>query len=420
MERRLVGMTMVLAPLALAVAAMAAGYSAIAPSWWEAAVRLAVLGGITPMIYAVNVRIVPLYSRRQWPSLRLVLAQVAAGVAGAWLAFLGTGLRSTAWTGIGEILALAGGVLFLANVRLLFRQPAAPRPMPSATPSGTPSAMQADQAGVDKTATMFTRIAGVFLQLGLILGVALVWWHPASGRWDLVWAHTMLIGFFLSMASGVCYHTLSRWSKRPWPFPKLVRWHYRLVVVGLPLMLLALATDTSWLFLIAGSVQALALALLIVNCVPLVIRLERPVRAGILAAGSFLVVGVTLGVIFAIDPAMGARLRQVHALANLFGWGGLLVSGFGYAFVPQFAGAGLRWPRLAPVQLGVLAIGIAAGILAFAWRALGDGPDEAVMAAQAIVGVGLALFAVQVAATFLGPRPTAAVVRPMMRTAPSR
>ncbi|CAN0484623.1 unnamed protein product, partial [Phaeothamnion confervicola] len=202
---------------------------------WEAAVHLAVLGGIALMIYAVNIRIVPVYSRRQWHSMRLVLAQVVAGGAGAWLAFLGIGLRSTALSGTGEVLALAGGLLFLVNVRLLFRQPAAFR--------HTPPAIQTDQAGVDKTATAFTRIAGVFLQVGLILGVVLVWWRPTSGRWDLVWAHTMLLGFFLSMASGVCYHTLSRWARRPWPFPGLVRWHLRLVVVGLPLMLVALATD---------------------------------------------------------------------------------------------------------------------------------------------------------------------------------
>jgi hypothetical protein len=121
-----------------------------------------------------------------------------------------------------------------------------------------------------------------------------------------------------------------------------------------------------------------------------------------IAAACFLVAGVTLGVIFAIDPAVGARLRQAHAVANLFGWAGLLISGFGYALVPGFAMAGLRWPRLAKAQLGILAAGVVAGVAATTWRALGDGPDDAVIGAQALVAFGLMLFAVQVAAMFLG------------------
>ena len=413
MERRLISVTMVMAPLALAVAAIAAGYSAVEPGWWAAAVRLAVLGGIALMIYAVNIRIVPVFALRRWRSERLLLAQVVAGGVGAWLTFLGTGLRVTALTGFGQALALAGGLLFMANLMMLFRQqPAFHHVPPAAYPH---------QAAIDKLATKFTRLSGSFLVLGLGLGVALTWWHPASGRWDLVWAHMMLVGFFLSMASGVCYHVLGRWTNRPWRSLATIQWHYRIVVLGLPFMLLALATDTSWLFLIAGPLQALALALLLINCVPLVMHLERPVRLGILAAGAFLIFGVTLGVMFAIDPALGARLRQVHAAANLFGWGGLLISGFGYYFVPHFAGARIRWPRLALAQLGELAMGIAAGIAALLWHALGDGPDGAVVAAQGIVGVGLILFAIQTAGIFFGPRQEQVVlIRPTLRTMPFR
>ena len=27
--------------------------------------------------------------------------------------------------------------------------------------------------------------------------MALVWWRPERGRWDLVWAHMLLVGFFI-------------------------------------------------------------------------------------------------------------------------------------------------------------------------------------------------------------------------------
>ena len=85
MERKLVGATMVLAPVALAVSALAAGWSVREPAWWQAAVHLAVLGGIALMFYGVNIRIVPVFARRTWRSPRLLVAQVVAGGAGAWL-----------------------------------------------------------------------------------------------------------------------------------------------------------------------------------------------------------------------------------------------------------------------------------------------------------------------------------------------
>jgi cbb3-type cytochrome oxidase subunit 1 len=186
-----------------------------------------------------------------------------------------------------------------------------------------------------------------------------------------------------------------------------------LVVLSLPLMLLALAIDAETLFLIAGPVQAAAIAVFLVNIVPLAWHLHGPVRAGILIAVAFLVFGVGLGVAFAIDASLGPRLRQAHATANVFGFAGLLISGFGYSFVPHFAGRRLKWPRLAPLQLGMLLAGVVAGIIATVWRGIGDGPDEAVMLAQVVVGLGLVLFAVQAAGTFAGRPPEQIVlIRP--------
>ncbi|HWV23723.1 MAG TPA: hypothetical protein VNZ58_06015, partial [Thermomicrobiales bacterium] len=66
MERVLTGILMVLAPMALAVSALAIGYSVDHPTWWNAAVHLAILGGITMMIYAVNFRFIPVFARRSW------------------------------------------------------------------------------------------------------------------------------------------------------------------------------------------------------------------------------------------------------------------------------------------------------------------------------------------------------------------
>lgn len=395
MYRKLVGTTMCLAPLALAVAAFAVGYSATHPVWWSAAVQLAVLGGITMMIYAVNIRIVPVFARRDWKSPRLLLAQIGTGLGGAWMVFLGTGMRLDWLERVGQLAALAGGVLFMLNVAQLFHQKVQ---MPPQT------YRYALQASVDKAAIGFTRLSATLLLVGMVIGVMLSWWRPGFGRWDLVWAHTMLVGWFMTMAAGVCYHMLSRWTGAPWRSIAMIRLHYRIVAMGLPLMLLALAADWRWLFFIAGPLQAAAIVLFLINIVPLVAKLVGPVRIGILMAIVFLMIGVSLGVMFAIDASTGPRLRHVHVMANLFGWAGLLISGFGYRFVPNFAGQGLRWPWLASLQLTVMVLGVIAGMYALWSRMYDGGSTDAVALASSIVGVGLLLFVIQAAGTFLGGR----------------
>jgi len=393
---------MVGAAIALAAAALAAGVSPWEPTWWTAAVQLAILGGITPMIYAVNIRLVPMFARRQWVEPRMLVAQVTTGAAGAWLAFMGTGLREVALQRAGHLLAFGGGLLFMVNIVRLFRQRAA-------IPAAVADRNEIQQA-VDRIATRFTRFSGTMLVLGLAIGVVLTWWRPAQGRWELVWAHTLLVGFFLTMAAGVCYHVLPRWTGTTWPSVARIALHLRLVAVSLPVMLVALATDSDWLFLIGGPLQAVAITLFLVNVLPLVWRLQGPLRVGIVAAGLFLIAGVGLGVAFAIDPALGARLRQTHATTNLFGWGGLLISAFGRRFLPGFAGRELRWPWLSRVQVATLLVGAVGGAGAMAWRALGDGPDAAVLAAQAIMAAGMLLFAAQVGGTFAGSPPPEPVV----------
>ena len=72
-------------------------------------------------------------------------------------------------------------------------------------------------------------------------------------------------------------------------------------------------------------------------------------------------------------------------------------------------------------QVGVLLLGVAGGVLATIWRALGDGPDAAVMAAQGVVAAGMLLFAAQVAGTFAGRPPApVVVVRPAVNRAATR
>lgn len=399
MQRVLIASCLVLAPLALAVAMIATGLSATYPAWWSAAVRLAVLGGVTVMIYGINIHSVPEHSGRMWRSLPLVGVQVAAGVVGGWLAFLGRGMAEQDIERAGHLLATVGGILFMTNLALLFRQPGPPRP------PKVPVAQRTVQQRVDRLAIPFTIISGLVVVAGAALGLLLTFWRPGIGRWDLVWAHTMLLGFFFAMASGTSYHMLSRWTGRPWRSIRLVQVHLYAYLASFPLMLLALARNIDWLFMIAGPLMAVAMLAWAANVVPMALALNGPVRAGILLALLFLTVGVTFGVIFALDPAAGPRLRGTHVVANLYGFAGLLISGFGYAYLPRLSGApSLRWPGLAPVQLVVLGTGVAVGMIAMGLRMYGEAGTAPVLAGNVIAGAGMALFALQAAGTFLHGR----------------
>lgn len=407
MQRLLIAVCLTIAPVALAVALAAAGYSAEHPAWWTASVQLAVLGGVAIMIYGINIHSVPAHSGRNWRSLELVAAQVGSGVLGGWLVFLGRGLQETAIERSGHLLAAVGAVLFMTNLGLLFRQPGPPRP------PKVPKEQRTTIQRVDRLAIPFTITSGLVVIAGTALGLLLTYWRPGSGRWDLVWAHTMLLGFFFAMASGTSYHMLSRWTGRPWRSIRLVQAHLYAYLVSFPLMVIALARDLDGMFLIGGPLMAVAMLAWAANVVPMAWALRGPVRWGILLALVFLTIGVSFGVMFAIDPGTGPRLRGTHVAANLYGFAGLLISGFGYAYVPRLSGChGLRWPALATVQLVVMAAGVTGGMISMGMRMYGHVGTTPVFVWNVIAGIGMALFAIQVAGTFLRGHEVAS--RPIM------
>jgi hypothetical protein len=334
---------------------------------------------------------VPVFSTRKWRSETALRVQVVLAIIGAWAVFAGDLLQRDAVLRVGALLACLGGVLFMVNIVRLFRQP------PGATPA-LPLPYP-EQARVDLLATHFTRLSGLYLVVGLAIGVLLSWRTPETGRWQLVWAHAMLVGFFLSMAAGVCYHVLARWTNKRWRWIGGIRLHLLLVTMGLPLMLAALATNETPLFAVAGPIQAAALALFLVNVGPMVIGLPPLTRVALLVAGGLLLVGIGLGATFAIDPTLGARLRLTHATLNLFGWTGLLISGMGYYLAPRFLGRPLRWPRLAWLQIACLALGALGGAGALARWTTDGSMRPLVVAALCLVALSFALFGVIVAGT---------------------
>ncbi|HEU5434201.1 MAG TPA: hypothetical protein VFU81_21195 [Thermomicrobiales bacterium] len=396
MGRSLVPATMLAGLLALAVAAATLTMAAWRPAWWPAAVALAILGGLTPMIFAVTIRVVPVFSRRQWRSEAALRMQVALMIAGAWTLYAGRLRVDDRLVLAGSLLALAGGLAATANTLLLFRQPA------KATMPAPPADLT--QAAADRVARPFTRLATVDLLFGLGVGVATALWRPPVGRWDLVWTHALLIGYVLSMASGISYHVLGRWTGRRWPWIAPLRLHLWLVLLGLPVMIAALAIGSAPLFAVAGPLEAAAILLFLVNIAPMLPGLPTPARPAFMAASAIFAGGIVLGGAFALDPALVARLRLVHAELNLFGWAGLLISGAAYFLAPRFAGKPLRWPRLAQLQIGLLGGGVLLGVTGDAWRLLGAGPLWPAVAGHLLATAGFLALAIVIGGTFFGQR----------------
>lgn len=391
MGRRLTPAAIAAAMLAFATAALTAGVAVMQPQWWRAAVHLAILGGIIPMIFAVNLRILPVFSRRAWPAPAWLRVQMLCAIAGPWLLFIGIIAAQRGLEVAGNAVALVGGILFVSNLLRLFRQPATLPAPPLPYPG---------QTAVDAIGIRFMQLSTIYLLFGLATGLMMSFRELGPGRWELVWTHTMLIGFFLSMVSGVCYHALSRWTGRQWRSVTPIRAHFGVLALGLPVMLHALGAGDLRLFAIAGPLQALAIGLLLWNIAPMVPALPGLTRPAFTAAILLLATGVTLGALFALDPGLGARLRLAHAEINLFGWSGLLISGAGYYLVPRFAGQPLRWPRLAVGQLAALVGGVVLGALAVAWRTHGEAPVALPLIAQTLVAAGYLLFAAIMLGTF--------------------
>jgi hypothetical protein len=396
MGPRLVPAVILAAIAAFALAAATAAAGTAAPRWWSAGLALAVLGGIVPMIQAVTIRVVPVFTRRSWPSQAWLRAQVALLIAGAWLVFAGRLLPAPAIALAGSVTALAGGLVVMANMVWLSRQPLAAVPAP---PLPSP-----EQADADALAMRLTRWSGGYLVVGLLVGVMLEVWRPPVGRWELLWAHALLLGGFMMMATGICYHVLARWTGRPWRLPAAMRLHVDLATSSLPVMLVALALDRTPLFALGGALQAVALFLFLLAIAPMLPHLSGPTRTAFIGAAAMLAAGLALALLFALDPAAGARLRQVHAQLNLFGWGGLLVSGVGYYLFPRFAGEPLRWPRLARLQLALLAGGVALAAAGGAWRAVGGASGATVAAGMTLAAAGFAVYGAIVAGTFFNAR----------------
>ncbi|MBI4295963.1 MAG: cbb3-type cytochrome c oxidase subunit I [Chloroflexi bacterium] len=127
----------------------------------------------------------------------------------------------------------------------------------------------------------------------------------------------------------------------------------------------------------------------------------------------YLVIGVTLGVLFFIFPDLQA-LRTVHAHLNLVGFVMFLIFGVAYHILPRFRGRPLYSEKLAWWQLWLANVGLAGLLFFMSVAALQTDTDLRVIEAVfgAILALSVYLFVYNMLRTLLPPvRPVTPPIR---------
>lgn len=126
----------------------------------------------------------------------------------------------------------------------------------------------------------------------------------------------------------------------------------------------------------------------------------RCVRAAFLA----LAAGILLGAAFALNRALGAQLRPLHAELNLWGWTTLLIYGMGYHMLPRFCGRPLRRARIADLQSWLAIGGVAAASLGWLLRQPAPLVGQALLAASGFAQLAAAVLFALLGAELLRPQ----------------
>jgi hypothetical protein len=82
-------------------------------------------------------------------------------------------------------------------------------------------------------AKRFTKMALIYLALGVVMGVVIGTLPQWGERLRFVHIHLNLLGFMTMFIAGVAYHVLPRFNSRPVPWPGGVKYHFILHNVGL-------------------------------------------------------------------------------------------------------------------------------------------------------------------------------------------
>lgn len=108
-------------------------------------------------------------------------------------------------------------------------------------------------------------------------------------------------------------------------------------------------------------------------------------KAFVKAALVWLGLGVTLGVVMAVDPATTVY-RTAHLHMNLLGFVSMMIYGVSYHVMPRFTGNAIHNVKIAVAQLWLANLGLALIVAGFAARAHGERASIYLLALGGVMG----------------------------------
>ncbi len=288
---------------------------------WRAQLHLALFGFIGMVIFGMSYLFVPNFSGRTLARTDLALAHLAlanAGVVGGFLALAG-GVPETA--SLAALLYLAGGGLWAANLLLTLKRPRVEVLEKGLIPPEALEGADSPRKRVDRWARVATSVVPLYLLASLAAFAAA---YAGSAPYDSA-LHLYTTGVVLLMVIGAGYHLFPRFTGAV-PDPRVAALNVLLGAAGPAAVALSIGGGPA--FPAAAALEAAA-ALLFAGFVLDSLRRtgrSHPSYAFYGASAASLVLGVSLGVAFALRPEWRAY-AALHAWANLLGFAGFMIVG---------------------------------------------------------------------------------------------
>jgi heme/copper-type cytochrome/quinol oxidase subunit 1 len=124
---------------------------------------------------------------------------------------------------------------------------------------------------MDKYAKAFVKASLIYLGIGSITGIIMIWWPDIRFTVRRVHTHILLLGFMAMMIYGVGYHILPRFMGRPVYSARLGNaqaWTANISLIGLSISWILEASQGGiwhYLAILFGIGQAVSIFLFIIN-----------------------------------------------------------------------------------------------------------------------------------------------------------
>ena len=350
----------------------------------RAEVSLGLFGFVFLAVFGRGYALLPTYFDRSLDPPWLPAAQFPLSAGGAVLLAVDGELGAPTLGTVGATLWLAGVVVFVGGLLWSVRT--------NLTGAETATGEHnSHRRRIDRFANGFVPVVFAYLLVGSYELLAAATGLPALlGGYPPRATHALAVGSATLLVFAVGFRLFPRFLRTTPPAP--------LVAVVLPLGAvspagLAVTLPAGGLFRVFAVAQALAVLGYAAAIAAMFHRADGPRIGmyGVLAGAALGVVGIGLGLWFAFR-GLAPELVVAHARVNLLGFLGLTIVGATYQFYPP---AVSRYPG-GDDRTATASIGAIAGGLLVQTAGAARGVEPAVLAGQALAGLGVGLFAVVV------------------------